>query len=299
MSDYSKYLNTIRMSYELNRIKSTVTKYNKARERIVKALPREWKKYSPINAGSMEKKTAVNTRFDYDLIIPLERNKFDQIEQMLGELYSFFQTALNKKEIQGLTGVRRQSVSVGLHFGITDKDYDFDIVPGFELYQGDYPKTHNLYLYPHRNDNPELIKTNVKKQLEHFRNKRTPPQALHVIQLLKIWKYKDKSITVKSFLLELMVIKAFRLIEENAKLKMPANLWEQLRYAIGYIEKSIENTRILDPGNRDNNVSDSMTTTEKAVFAKKLRKLIVKLDDECKTGEKTTLKKNFPRSTYG
>lgn len=295
-TNYNQYLSEVLKSYNLNRISDKIKIYNDARQRIINVLPIEWKVYSPINAGSIKKRTAINTHFDYDIIIPLEHDKFEKIEDMLRELNSFFQTKMNRKEIQGLQGVRFQNVSVGLNFGIIDEGYDFDIVPGFELSPGDYARTGNLYLHPHRDENPERIKTNVKKQLEYFHSNKTPTQALHIIQLLKIWKYSDRNNKFKSFLLELMTIRCFRLIAENAKQKIPNSLWEQLKYVLEFIEKNIEKTPIKDPGNKANNVADSMTKKEKADFARKIRKLIHKLDLEENKGEMRTMKKNFPIS---
>ncbi len=287
MSNYGEYLNKVINSYELSRIQRKIDRYHRARQAIMNAIPKEWKAYNLINAGSISKGTAINTHFDFDLIVPFKHDRVDSITEMRDKLYHFFQR--NEKQIEGLKGIRPQNVSVGLNFGITDRSFDFDVVPGLELSLGDYPVTGNLYLYPHIDENPKRVKTNIKKQLEYFNN--SPAQVLNVVKLLKIWKYSDTNNKVKSFLLELMTIRAL-------KEKMPGNLWEQLRYVLGFIEQKIETIHVSDPGNKNNNVADSMTPEEKKVLAKKLRKIIRKLDDEYKTGEKTTLKESFPMSKY-
>ena len=48
--------------------------------------------YSPFNSGSYAKNTAINTKFDFDLVAPFKRNAFGSngtLKEMYEDVYDF------------------------------------------------------------------------------------------------------------------------------------------------------------------------------------------------------------------
>lgn len=94
--------------------------------------------YYVFRSGSFAKNTAINIKFDIDLVAPFKYESFDTLEAMYNDVYDFL-----VNEYKDGTYIRKQKVSIGLTFPI-DKNgviVKLDVVPGRELNKDDYPNT--------------------------------------------------------------------------------------------------------------------------------------------------------------
>lgn len=223
--------------------------------------------YYIFRSGSFAKHTAINIKFDIDLVAPFKHDRFDTLEDMNNDVYDF----LSKEYTDG-TYIRKQKVSLGLIFPTDNNGYNvkLDVVPGRELNQNDYPDSHDLNLYFNEDHwgfkKGTRQKTNIQAQIDHIANK---SDERKLIRLLKIWKNTNHQ-DYKSFMLELFTIKAMESYSGDS------GLWPSLKHVMNYIAEHVvdENYQLIDPGNSNNNVLSSMTTTQRRALSDTM-KLIV------------------------
>ncbi|WP_282068466.1 SMODS domain-containing nucleotidyltransferase [Olleya namhaensis] len=247
------YLGRVLDSHRMNHIDSLIDKFKIKRTEIKEKLEHEYgdKIYSPFNSGSWKKYTAINSKFDLDIVIPFKRNSFSTIVDMFDNLYEFL-----REEYKGLAHVRPQKVSIGIEF-YADEDGDkiqIDVVPGRELSQDDFLVTNKLNLNINTYDG-NYIQTNIEEQIKNIKGK---SDAREIIRLLKIWKQQQNK-DIKSFFMELIVIKAF-----DNKI-ITGNLWEKLKIVLEYISEEVTKDRftLIDPGNSNNDVGTSLSSFQK------------------------------------
>ncbi|STY79820.1 nucleotidyltransferase domain-containing protein [Moraxella catarrhalis] len=265
MSDYkSNYLNSVLESYRMKHIDGLVNKYREKRDEIKAFLNEQYgsKIYESFNSGSYKKHTAINTKFDLDLVVPFKRNSFSTLEEMFDDVFE----KLTEK-YQNETDVKKQGVSIGLTFNEED-EINIDVVPVRETSQNTFSKEKNLNL--HKTQGNGYLKTNIHAQIEHIKAKENERK---VIRLLKIWKachqYK-----YKSFFIELLVIKAYE------KSSPQGNLWEQFKTVLNYVIDNIqsENFTLKDPGNSNNNLALSLDDTKKTILVSQLKSMLVQIE---------------------
>lgn len=265
MSDYkSNYLNSVLESYRMKHIDGLVNKYREKRDEIKAFLNEQYgsKIYESFNSGSYKKHTAINTKFDLDLVAPFKRNSFSTLEEMFDDVFE----KLTEK-YQNETDVKKQGVSIGLTFNEED-EINIDVVPARETSQNTFSEEKNLNL--HKTQGNGYLKTNIHAQIEHIKAKENERK---VIRLLKIWKachqYK-----YKSFFIELLVIKAYE------KSSPQGNLWEQFKTVLNYVIDNIqsENFTLKDPGNSNNNLALSLDDTEKTILVSQLKSMLVQIE---------------------
>jgi tRNA nucleotidyltransferase (CCA-adding enzyme) len=265
-------LETLRMSH----IDELISKYKTKRDEIKEALEENYSDniYAPFNSGSFAKHTAINTKFDLDLVVPFKRNSFETIESMFQGVFDFLEEKYGQS---GIAEVRKQKVSIGVRFYADDdgEEINIDVVPGRELSIDNFPDTKNLNVY--FNDNHwgfskgTYTQTNIQSQIDHIKGKEN---ARKVIRLFKRWKNSNNE-PYKSFLLELATIKAFE------KEDITGNLWEKLKSVMEYLKENIskDNFKLIDPGNSNNDVMSSMESWEKSNLANKLELIIVRVEE--------------------
>lgn len=265
MSDYkSNYLNSVLESYRMKHIDGLVNKYREKRDEIKAFLNEQYgsKIYESFNSESYKKHTAINTKFDLDLVAPFKRNSFSTLEEMFDDVFE----KLTEK-YQNETDVKKQGVSIGLTFNEED-EINIDVVPARETSQNTFSEEKNLNL--HKTQGNGYLKTNIHAQIEHIKAKENERK---VIRLLKIWKachqYK-----YKSFFIELLVIKAYE------KSSPQGNLWEQFKTVLNYVIDNIqsENFTLKDPGNSNNNLALSLDDTEKTILVSQLKSMLVQIE---------------------
>ena len=278
------YLQDVLETYRMAHIEDYITKYKVRRDEVKELIEEEYhiNIYSPINSGSFAKSTAINSKFDLDLVVPFKRESFETLETMFDTLYSFL-----AESYADIATVRKQKVSIGIEF-YPDYEGDIislDIVPGREYKQYQYDIDKNLNLYIHSDygvlEEKSYIKTNIHAQVEHIKAKETERK---IIRLLKIWKTTNHQ-EYKSFLLELLTIKAFE------KKSIEGNLWDKLQAVLVYIKDNVAKPgfRLLDPGNSGNNVMDTLLAFEKEQLSQTMNLILQHIESN-----EDTLKLYFP-----
>jgi len=267
----SAYLQDVLETHRMAHVNKLLKKFQTKREEVKETLEENYgsKIYSPINSGSYAKHTAINSKFDLDIVVPVKRDAFDTLEEMFNDLCCCLQ-----EKYGSVAKVRKQNVSIGMEF-YADSDgdiIDLDIVPGRELNQDQYKDDKNLNLhidsdYGLLNKNT-WIQTNIQAQSAHILQTGDERDSVRqIIRLLKIWKNDDLSNKpYKSFLLELITIKAFD------ELVISGNLWEKLQTVMEYIGDNVakDGFRLIDPGNSNNDVMDTLTEFDRRNLSERM-----------------------------
>lgn len=269
----SDYLEKVLESHKMKHVSDFVSKHTTKRDEIKSELQSNYtgKLYIPINSGSYAKHTAINIKFDLDIIVPFKRDAFETLEEMFDSVYDFLYEKYKDKAT-----VRKQKVSIGLEFYPDEdgEDINLDIVPGRELTQDQYLEDKKLNLYVNSLygvlKEKTYIQTNIQAQIDHITAKQNERKK---IRLLKAWKHHNHE-NYKSFLLELLVIKAFDQANING------NLWEKLKKTMEYIQNNVnqEGFTLKDPGNSGNNVIDTLNINERQKLSDTMKRIIENIE---------------------
>lgn len=270
------HLTNVLDSHKIQKEEKLLKKHVEKKDEIKDALCEEYGKnlYDPFNSGSYAKHTAINIKFDFDLVSPFKRNAFGTLKQMYDEVYDFLYEKYKEE-----ANVKRQKVSIGLEF-YADSDGDVvkvDVVPGRELNQDQYKEDGNinLYVYSQFGDIPagsDRLKTIPKAQIANIKGNAEKESIRHMIKLLKVWKVQNRK-TPKSFFIELITIKAFN------KKTITGDVWEKLRLVMEYIRDNVKTVSLPDPGNASNNVADTLTSSEKSAMSDDMKYMIERIDE--------------------
>lgn len=276
--DISKhdYLEKVLESHKMKHVDDFVSKHTTKRDEIRSELQSNYtgKIYTPINSGSYAKHTAINSKFDLDIVVPFKRDAFDTLEEMFDSVHDFLYDKYKDEAT-----VRKQKVSIGLEF-YPDEDgeiINLDIVPGRELNQSQYMEDKKLNLYVNSVygtiQEKTYIQTNIQAQIDHITAKENERKK---IRLLKVWKHNNSE-PYKSFLIELLVIKAFE------KEVINGNLWDKLKKTMEYIKDNVnqDGFTLKDPGNSGNNVIDTLNENDRQKLSDTMKRIInnVEADD--------------------
>lgn len=302
------YLADVLYSYSMGHIKELTNEYKAAANRLRKAIEANYgdKIYSTFFSGSIAKHTAINTKFDIDFVIPFKHDSFDTLKAMSDDVFEFLNDYIKKDENVDICDsyVKKQKVSIGFIYRYflegEQRAIPIDIVPGRELSQGDYENTEALNLFFREStwgflsDEGSRQKTNIAAQSKLICGK---DKERKVIRLLKIWK-KANGKNVKSFVLELFVLKAFEDYSGGN------DLWMLLKHTLEYIRDNAKNEscHLYDPGNSNNDVLARMEKNERSQLSDDMKNLlyfIENINGYIKTAfpENTKFKKS--KDTYG
>lgn len=296
----SEHLQNVLETHRMAHIDALLTKYKTKRDEVKEALEEKYKGniYSPFNSGSFAKSTAINSKFDLDIVVPFKRNSFDTLEKMFDDVYDFLYEKYNNE-----AAIRKQKVSAGIEF-YADKDGDvvnLDIVPGRELNQDQYidDKYLNLYVNSKYGTIVEktYIQTNIHAQIDHIKAKENERK---IIRLFKIWKYNNNE-RYKSFLMELITIKAFD------KVDVSGNLWEKLKKTMEFIKDNVskDDFRLTDPGNSNNNVIEILESWERTNLSNRMETMITRIEENSENIKsyfpinEEFADKNLSKNSYG
>lgn len=283
----SEYLQEVLQTHRMAHVEDLLKKYRTKKQEIKEAIEANYSGdiYNPLNSGSYAKHTAINNKFDLDVMIPFKRNSFNTLEEMFNDLFDFLYD-----EYGNDARVIKQKVSIGIEF-YADEDGDtisIDVVPGRELNKDQYEDDHKLNLYINSNygllEEQSYIQTNIHSQIDHIKSKENERK---IIRLLKVWKTTNNE-KYKSFLLELITIKAFD------KEAISGNLWEKLKAVMEYIKDHVtkENFTLKDPGNSGNDVADTLEKYQKQNLSNKMKNMLDRINDN-----EDHLKSYFPINT--
>lgn len=281
--DKSKHLESAIKTHQITKEESLLQKFKDRNKEVKEALEKYYgdKIYSPFNSGSYAKNTAVNTKFDFDLVSPFKRNSFGSngtLKEMYEDVHNFLQD-----EFGNSAYIKKQKVSIGVEF-YSDSDGDvikIDVVPGREFNQDQYKDDQNLNLYVYSSyglfsAGSDRLKTNIEAQKSHVNDRATneKEKIRKIIRLLKIWKIEHGK-KYKSFFLELFVIKAVE------KMDVSGNLWEKLKTVLQYIRDNatVEGFTLRDPGNSSNNLMDTLEGFERTNLSNEMKNMLERIED--------------------
>ncbi|MVN22988.1 nucleotidyltransferase family protein [Mucilaginibacter arboris] len=275
-TDRNKHLNDVLTSHKVSKEQDLLDKHKRKRDEIFDALVAKYSGdiYSPFNSGSFAKNTAVNKKFDFDLMIPFKRNSFSTLEEMFTDLYNYL-----LEKYGSIAHVRKQKVSIGTEFFADDNGdvVKIDVVPGRELNQNQYKEDDKLNLYVYSQfgklqGGSDYIRSNIKAQVQNIRDNADKVNLRQNVRLLKVWKiYNSK--TPKSFFLELITIKAFD------KVEITGGMWDRLKSVMEYIRDNVKTVSLPDPGNSNNEVADSMSDYEKSALSDDMKNMINRIEE--------------------
>jgi len=295
--DKNKHLDSVISTHQITKEETLFDKYVKKKNEVKEALEEKYRNniYSPFNSGSYAKNTAINTKFDFDLVSPFKRNAFGSngtLKEMYEDVYDFLY-----EKYREVAEVKKQKVSIGLEF-YTDSDGDIikiDVVPGRELSQDQYKENENLnlyvyYRYGNIDAGSERIKTNVKAQINNIKTRATAEKdsIRKIIRLLKVWKNTKHNYPTKSFFLELITMKAF----DNKTIT--GGIWDKLEAVLEYIRDNVtkDGFTLKDPGNSSNNLADTLTSYEKQQLSNDMKNMLDRIKDNDEN-----LKTYFPENS--
>lgn len=261
--DKNKHLRNVLNSHKMSHVDDLLVKYKKKREEVKDALAEKFKNEivtRAINSGSYAKHDAINIKYDLDVCQPFKRNSFETLEDMADAVFNYFNDEYEDDDLVKYKS-RKQRVSTGITFVVDGDEIQMDIVQGRELIIYDYPDTNrlNLYVRPKLLEEASSTQTNIQNHIDLIKGKE---HERNVIRLLKIWKVNKSKDRVKSFLVELITIRAF----DNC-LDIPSDQWGKLKMVMEYIRDNIKTIRLEDPANSNNVISDTMTDSEKNNFS--------------------------------
>ena len=273
--DKNKHLKEVLETHKMHHVQDFVNKVKKRREEVKGKLQDRYgsDKYSSFGSGSFAKHTAINVKFDLDLVEPFKHNAFGTLQEMFDSVHDFL---ADEYKNTGVT-IRKQKVSIGISFPIEngdEKPVELDVVPGRELSDDDYLDSHDLNLFFNEDHwgfkKGTSQKTNIQKQISHIEGKTSERQ---IIRLLKIWK-KQKGKKYKSFVIELDVIKALDGYDGDNE------LWPRLKYTMEYLRDHIAESsfHLYDPGNTNNDVITAMSEYDRQSFKSDMRIMLNNID---------------------
>lgn len=282
--DKNLHLDSVIKTHQITKEEQLLTKHKDKNKEVKEALEKKYEStiYSPFNSGSYAKNTAMNTKFDFDMVCPFKRNAFGSngtLKQMYEDVFDFLY-----EKYKDVATVRKQKVSIGIEF-FADGDGDvvkIDVVPGRELNQDQYKDDENLnlyvyYKYGNFDEGSERIKTNVQAQIKNIKDRATNEKdsIRKVIRLLKVWKNTKYNYPTKSFFLELITIKAF----DNKDIT--GNLWSKLESVLEYIRDEVtgDSFTLKDPGNSSNDLIDTLTTSERQTLSDDMKNMLERIED--------------------
>lgn len=282
MTDKNKHLECVLSSHKISKEEILLDKHIDRRNEIKEALEEKYggNLYSPFNSGSYAKNTAVNIKFDFDLMAPFKRNAFGSngtLKDMYDSVYQFIHGKYHGKEAT----VRDQKVSIGIEF-YPDSDghiVNIDVVPGRELNLDQYKEDSKLNLYVNQKfgkieAGSDYIRSNIQAQIDNIKDRANAEKDTirKIIRLIKVWKIHKRP-QLKSFFIELITIKAI----DNKD--VTGDLWERLKIVLEYIKDEVKTVSLPDPGNSANEVADTLTDLEKSTLSDDMKYMIERIEE--------------------
>lgn len=268
-TEKNQYLDAVLKTHNIELNEKKIKAYRDERKKVKEMLEGKYnaRMYSPLNSGSYAKHTAINTNFDLDIVIPFKRNEFKTLPEMYDDVHEYL-VQLKSDKTTSIEKVTPQRRSINLALNVDGELLDMDIVPGRELNQEQYEEDYYLNLYDTKAETS--TQTNIKTHIELLTGRAVERE---VVKLLKSWK-TAKGEDMKSFLVELMILKAF---DKDSTLA-DEKLYKRLSGSLEFIVDNITTIKLADPANSNNIVSDTLTNSEKELFKGKLGRMLEDID---------------------
>ena len=256
VGNFPKFLNNT-----LNYYKDDSTLLLKKAEQVQNKLHSKFKNeltnYPNLN-GSFTKDTSIYGS-DIDIQIPFKRG-FGSIENVYNAVSDFIFDEFKDAKLEG---IREQKHSIGLEFNIGNEIKRIDVVPLREVDNN----SGDTYLYVNNTglfERPTYKKTNYLKQSKTLQ---FSAKEKRIIRLLKVWKVEN-NLKLKSIHIEFLVKKAFE------KKPMSYGIDKCLLETINFLAENIVFSKIVDPANTNNIISNSLTYEEKVNVSEFCYKMI-------------------------
>ncbi|HEY5368355.1 MAG TPA: nucleotidyltransferase [Hanamia sp.] len=191
------------------------------------------------NSGSRAKGTAISIASDVDYLVSLSNDCPDTLKDIYNSLFNTIKSRY--------TIVRKQNVSVRVKVS----DLEIDITPARKL-PGN-TNNHNLYV----SKQETWKQTNIQKHI----NDVSQSGRLNEIKILKIWRELNQ-LDFPSIYLEYLLIDGILSGKSKDNDYLARNVW----YVLEQLSKDMANplfSRIVDPANSANILSDLLAQTEK------------------------------------
>lgn len=206
---------------------------------------------NPINAGSNQKRTAIQTS-DSDLVLPFKKSA-----PPLSELHEIIEEELLELATGKVT-IRRQNRSIGLlrerEDGTVQK---VDIVPAKE--RGNYHQTKDLTIWDNKRESH--LKTNIHV---HNSEVRGMPEVRNVIKLLKTYK-ETNDLDIPTPLMSRLLIDGFN--RRPISSSKAANFKAGLKILV----KGMDRVTVRDSANGNNNLISKVSDIARAKNKRRLQ----------------------------
>ncbi len=212
-------------------------------------------------AGSVKKGTAIHESYDLDIVVYFPSSDERSLKQIYDDMVSLLS---EEYTIQPKTSAVRIT---GLQGNEDNNDYHIDVVPGRFIKDSE-----DVFLHVSYGDK-ERMQTNLKTHIEHVVNS----NCEDIIKLVKIWK-KRNNVEIRTFVLELFVIKHLEDVSDKSDLE---NCFITVMSAF----RDNQIIGLVDPANSNNNVSQTMTDSQKEFVASKASETLETLDNGDLSGE--------------
>ena len=112
--DKNNHLREVLDTHKMHHVQDFVNKVKNRREEIKVKMHNHFgnSKYSSFGSGSFAKHTAINVKFDFDLVEPFKHSAFNTLQEMFDSVYDFL---AEEYKNTGVT-IRKQKVSIGVSF---------------------------------------------------------------------------------------------------------------------------------------------------------------------------------------
>lgn len=221
----------------------------------------------PEDTGSFYKRTAINSNYDLDIVLPFRKNSYASLAEMYYDVYEKVRRTFGEKAT-----VTKQTKAIGITFENNGNPIHFDVVPGREMNNYAVEKDLNLYVKPDWIwQRGSSFKTNVGVQKSMTVNK---PEARTVIKLLKAYRDRN-SLPLPTLMVEQCVVDA---LSEN-NFGVYTSPTENLLNCMDFISKKMEQKNLIDIANSNNNLHDKVTDLQKSYISNQLRKDIQRIEE--------------------
>ena len=214
----------------------------------------------PEDAGSFHKRTAINSNYDVDIIVPFKRNSFSSLKEMYYAVYDKI------KEKFGYNAfVNKETKAIGVTFEYEQMPLHFDIVPGREINDYSIAKDLNLYVRPDWIwQRGSSFKTNVGVQKEMTKNQ---PVARRIIKLTKIYRERN-NFQLPSVIIEQCICDA--LLNRNFGVSFSDT--DNFINSLTHLSKRLQSGVIIDRSNTNNNLLDSVSNEKVNGFVSQIHR---------------------------
>lgn len=230
----NEYLEKVLKEHSLNNDSPEIEDIRTERKNVEKILCEYFSK-SNLNikyGGSKCKHTMIKESYDLDIVCFFNSDE-SSAGSTLKELFENTQNALSPHYfiVPKTSAIRLERREINNNFY-----YHIDVLPG--RFVDD--KNDDAYLHQNNGDK-DYLKTNVGKQISHIRDS----GLQRVIKLIKYWKIRN-GLQIKTFVLELLVIKILKGCDETDLEKCLNKFWD-------YVIVQWESLCVEDPANPTGN----------------------------------------------